>query len=287
VIKLKNILNEYLQEDEMYLYKYFKNYKENLFYVIARDYFKSLIEILHENLDDAEIENIYDNELYDYEYVDDFIDYVESNEELKKQVFLLIDRDMSQFSAEYNDIDSNDATLLCMEYEGIYKKNWILHFTSDENAQNILRNGFTYGTSDVERLGLTTWYKKEAKKRGGFNFGYGINTYDMYYKGNKGWSSDFKYGNSCIMAMVSGIRVEHYGDEEEQIIFWGKSASNILRIYDSDTYDSYTYGSELKGGYYVENYKTGKAIYSGDFEDVVDWVVKNHLQYKNVLYRGK
>ncbi len=287
MLKLKNILIEYLQTDEMYLYKYFKNYKENLFYIIAEDYFKSLIEVLNENIEDDEIQRIYDNELYDdHEYIEDFVEYVLSNEELKKQVFLLIDSNMSQFSAEYNDIDSNDATLLCMEYEGIYKKNWIIHFTSAENAQYITKDGFTYGTSDVERLGLTTWYKKEAKKYGGFNFGYNINTYKRYYR-DSGWGNTFKYGDSCIMAMVSGIRVEHYGDQEEQIIFWGKSASSILMIYDSDAYDSDTYGSELKGDYYVENYKTGKAIYSGDFEDVVDWVVKNHLQYKNVLYRGK
>lgn len=273
MIKLKTILPEYIQNQELDLYHYYKNYKDNLFYYLTWMDIDMTLQLLDNGMDDEFISNLYEEskteDLIDNGRIEEFRDYVYSDPEITKQVMRIV---LSN-TGHYN-LDGDGMTLLCSEYRGIYKKDWILHFTDTKSAYDIQRNGFTHGTEDVEQLGLTTNTSKEYKQNGGFNFGYNINTYKRYYKSTR-WS-DFKYGDVCVMATTSGIRTYHYGDEEEQIIFWGKTASNFVIIDSATNYD-------VKGDWVVADKHTDRPIYSSNFESVVDWVVKNYNQYKNVL----
>ena len=76
------------------------------------------------------------------------------------------------------------------------------------------------------------------------------------------------------MFIGSGMEMHHYGDEEPQVIFWGKKAKNIVPI-------TKEYGDD----YAVHNLKKGGIVYkSQDLDDVVSWVMRNYQQYQNRLH---
>jgi len=150
----------------------------------------------------------------------------------------------------------------------LVKNDWLIHFTND--PWNIAKNGFTKGVSEIEKLGLTTHLGEFEKKYGGYNFAFRADVYHRYAKGRQG----YKYGNEAVMFIGSGMEVYHYGDEEPQVIFWGKKAKNIIPI-------TLEYGDD----YTINNLKTGGVIYkSQDLDDVVSWVMRNYDRYKNVIH---
>jgi len=150
----------------------------------------------------------------------------------------------------------------------LIKNQWLIHFTND--PWSIAKNGFTKGVSEIEKLGLTTHLGEFEKKYGGYNFAFRANIYHKYAKGFRG----YKYGEEAVMFIGSGMEMDHYGDQEPQVIFWGKKASNIVPI-------TKEYGDD----YAVHNLNKGGIVYkSQDLDDVVSWVMRNYDRYKSVIH---
>lgn len=154
----------------------------------------------------------------------------------------------------------------------IIKNQWLIHFTKFEDAKNIAKTGFSMGTSDMKRLGLT--YQRTADKGlGGYNFAYTLDDYEKY--GSRDGGIPYKYGNSILMFKASGVKFWHKTDTEPQVIFWGNYARDIIPIIP-------TYDKDFR--FYVMNQKTKKKIVqSKTLPEMVDWIQQNFNQYKDVL----
>lgn len=144
------------------------------------------------------------------------------------------------------------------------RETWLLHFTDDPMA--IATEGFALGTMDMTRLGLTTYTSKSAKEMGGYNFAF---IADGRYAE---WAaSQRKYGRHAVMFQNSGVHTWHYGDEEEQVIFWGEDVKprDIVVLMHHDDW-------------YVESHDQRRFL-AGDFEKCVAWVMANFQQYHKAL----
>jgi hypothetical protein len=154
----------------------------------------------------------------------------------------------------------------------IVKNEWLIHFT--DSPYDIWKEGFTYGTDDMERLGLSTGYTKDSKKGGKFAFAFRIKDYERYYIGDRG---KFKYGKKAVVFQASGVLVFHYGDEEPQVIFDTSTAHNIMTIeIDSDDVPSVT-GKNAQLLFRSNNPELNE---KQRFEACVDWIVNNFDQYR-------
>lgn len=166
---------------------------------------------------------------------------------------------------------ANAPFFLHSDYRGIVRNQWLIHFS--DNAEEIAYQGFRYGMDDMRTLGLTTYFKDEAKKHGGYNFAFLLSDFVRH-----GWGRGRspKYGSGCVLFRASGIKVYHYGDEEPQVIFWGKDARDIVPVIDRG------------GDWCLPEDDHGKPVYqSDDLEKVADWVVKNFPQYRKTLLGKK
>lgn len=153
----------------------------------------------------------------------------------------------------------------------ILKEQWLVHFTN--KAYDIENKGFTIGTDDVNKLGLTTNLSDSAKKYGGYNFAYTIYDFNKYAKSWKGWVKGYKYGEEIVIFRCSGVRAKHYSDEEYQTIFWGKLATHINSVERGESKD-----------WAIYNKISGRLLYENDeLEKVIDWFVNNYNQYKKYL----
>lgn len=156
--------------------------------------------------------------------------------------------------------DSEYPTWVFMDKPKIFKNNWLIHFTDD--AISIAENGFKYGVYDMEKLGLTRHLSQYDKGEPGYNFAFNI--HDRLNK---------NYGKEAVIFKASGIRFWHYEDEEWQVIFKGDTAKNIVPIVEGE---NKTYG--------IFNKNNGATIYEdNDIENIINWVVNNYNQYKNII----
>jgi hypothetical protein len=143
---------------------------------------------------------------------------------------------------------------------------WLVHFT--DHAREVANNGFTHGTAEADRLGLTTYTKHDHKQGGGYNFAFIAGTRDAYAAASRG-----KYGKHCVVFQNSGIKAWHSGDEEHQVIFWGPDVDKrFIALILND------------GGDFVVTSRTGMSLFRGEFEDAVKWTMAHHRQYSKQLY---
>jgi len=191
------------------------------------------------------------------------------------------DRGVYKAYAEYlydkissNDLHIPDNELPAWVYfdnkPSIIKNQWLVHFTED--ADDIAEKGFIYGVDDMTKLGLTTNLGKFYKQYGGYNFAYTLNDFKKYAKRSYIHGGGYKYGSEVVMFRSSGIRTWHNGDEEYQVIFFGKTATNIIPI-----------GSGEDKEWGVRS-KSGRILFEDDdLEKVVYWVDANYQQYRKSL----
>jgi len=161
-----------------------------------------------------------------------------------------------------------------LDYERMVKPDtWLIHFTNA--ADNITQKGFTHGMDDMTKLGLTTHYRDDSgyKKFGGYNFAFEADSKYAKYAAH-----DRKYGNEAILFQAAGVKAYHYGDEESQVMFWGKSVSpnRVIRLSrDGDDWCVTTSGSMYE--------KNRECAYRSSFPDVVNWVERNYQQYRHQI----
>ncbi len=108
-----------------------------------------------------------------------------------------------------------------MEYSRLVRPTWLVHFTDDPD--DIAENGFKYGWDGTEGLGLTTHFTDNVRKRGpGYNFAFVVGSRDARNAASGYFDADPKYGKHAVVFWVGGVEAYHYGDEESQVIFWGR-----------------------------------------------------------------
>ena len=159
---------------------------------------------------------------------------------------------------------------------------WLVHFHTI--PEEISRNGFKYGVNDFNKL----WRTNRDLNNKGYNFAYLWN--DIPW--DNSFSGKFGYGDGAVMFKANGIYFHHNDDDENQVIFWGEDAIDIIPIYHGD---DWTIERELNVDdrhkeqisdsiWYVINKETSRILYySEELENIVRWVIKNYNQYKNKL----
>lgn len=101
----------------------------------------------------------------------------------------------------------------------------LIHFT--HKPQGIIKNGFTQGTPDMQRLGMS-WGRKNNQP--GWNYAFTIK--DVINKYGSIKDAQAQWGGIPIVFNAPGIRDFHFGDNEYQVIFWGADAKNIRILKD-------------------------------------------------------
>lgn len=149
----------------------------------------------------------------------------------------------------------------------IVRNSWLIHQT--DHVRSILKEGFQYGLEDYTKLGLTSWFSLERKKRYKdediYLFSFTPSNFHKYHKRNT-------YGKDLLMFTSSGVTCYHNGDEEYQTIFLADTARNFIPIWNTES------------NYIIENKVTGEVIFEDeDAEKCVDWVIKNFNQYKKKI----
>lgn len=154
----------------------------------------------------------------------------------------------------------------------IPRNTWLVHFTN--HPYEVANEGFKYGVGDINKLALTTYMSNTSfeKQFGGYNFAFLAGSRDASWAESKR-----KYGKHAVMFQNSGVMTYHYADEERQVIFYGPDINPrnivILRNYDGDW--------QVEPRH--ETRRSGSALYRGDFEPCVAWVIKNFAQYRYYL----
>ena len=145
---------------------------------------------------------------------------------------------------------------------------WLVHFS--DHADSIATQGFTFGMDDMDRLGLTTWYRDGAKKFGGYNFAFLAESHHAQEA-----VMSRKYGHDAIIFQSAGVLVDHHGDEETQVIFYGKEVDprTLIMVRGEDSRH-----------WSVISRQTDRALFAGTYPAVVNWIQTNHQQYRRHLY---
>lgn len=202
------------------------------------------------------IEFEHDNELEDYEIGELWIPKA-TPEQIKKFEIYIESRDPKSIE------ETLEPATRHMEFKEIQKPGWLIHFTY--RALDIAKEGFKFGHPEFEGLGLTTW-KMDRKKYAGFNFAFEIGREAEIAAREK------KYGSHAVVFWASGVKTYHYGDQENQVIFWGPSVNtNMIFPITSDRND-----------WTVEAANGRVMIANKPFDEAVNWVVNNWRMLQNI-----
>jgi len=169
-----------------------------------------------------------------------------------------------------------------MAYSRLVRPTWLVHFTDD--PLDIAENGFKYGWESTEGLGLTTHFTDAARKRGaGYNFAFVLGSPDARNASSRDGGGP-KYGGHAVVFWADGVEAYHYGDEENQVIFWGPEVvpDRIFAVWNG--------GDD---GWHVQD-ASGRVVFGADpdvyhedaaakdFEDAAEWTVANHRMLSRV-----
>ena len=164
----------------------------------------------------------------------------------------------------FNEPKNKIPTWMYMKLNRIVDNEWCIHFCN--NAKAIASEGFKWGTKNVDSLSFTD---SGAEKEGvGYNFAFPIGEYSI----NSNGYGSFRFKNNniekcsqeAVIFKTSGVEVEHTGDEQRQVIFWGGDAKNIIPI-------EYDYKNKT----WVLLNRNGELMCSGRPSEILDWVVNN------------
>lgn len=184
--------------------------------------------------------------------------------------------DIQKEFVEY--ISSKDSSLMShhtktaftLENDKLLKRlTWLIHFTNE--PFEICKHGFIYGVDNISNLGLTVYLDIDDKKHGGYNFAFkceNIRTIKDVARKNK-------YGKHAVIFQNSGVDAYHYGDEENQVIFYGPDVKkeNIIPIHNNGEYEIYD--------------RSGDKIFykSDDIRKIINWIMNNYNQYRNSIQK--
>ena len=148
-----------------------------------------------------------------------------------------------------------------MSFNRIVKDEWLVHFT--DHAYSIAEEGFIYGAPDPSRIAYTRHESDSERQAGsGYNFAF-------LAKDSRNLTGD-KYGKEAVLFKANGILVTHYGDNEEQVIFLGSTARDIIPLV-KDRWDDYIKIGNLD----IKKFST--------FKEAVKWTTANFNQYRKAI----
>lgn len=261
--KSKEILKEYLEKDNnLPLYRYFKWASTASSCEKAKDlayecgyYVERYIDQIHYRYQEFdELLEKYDGK-FDYgddEAIETFCEMLEKNNLCDHFISLM------QSIVDYYELPS----WCTMYFNRIVKNEWCIHFGSD--SENIAREGFTGGTPEIEHLAYTN--AGQQKPYAGYDFAFLINDRSVDYN---------EYGDEAVIFRTSGIEVFHYGDNQNQVVFWGPNVKSFIPIHQEDG-DWVVYGQK------------GQILFRGENpSDVANWATFNLPQYRKQIMTGK
>lgn len=257
------ILREYLEKDYNYpLYRYFKYYDEatseqkaeSLAYHCPWAIEKYIPKVWYRYAefgdllgDDGEFNKDVD------ESVEDFLSLLKKNG--------LCDHFISVMSGM---VDCYELPAwMFVDYIRPVKNEWCIHFGND--AELISQEGFTGGTNDLDNLAYTNAGSK--KPTPGYNFAFTIDNRKVDYA---------EYGEEAVIFRTSGVEIYHYGDNENQVIFYGPNAKEFIYI-----------SHDGEGGDWCVRGKKGNILKSGSPSEIAAWATANLPQYRKSILSGK
>ena len=257
----KPLLKEYLEKDNnLPLYKYFKWASTASSCEKARDLAYSCSYYINEYIRKiyyrySEFENLLNDGEFDYEdesLVEMFLNMLEENN--------LCDHFVSEMQ---NIVDYYELPSWCtMEFNRIVKNEWCIHFGSD--SESIAKEGFTGGTPEIEHLAYTN--AGTQKSSAGYDFAFLINDRSVDYNG---------YGDEAVIFRTSGVEIYHYGDNQNQVVFWGPNVKSFIPIH-QDNGDWVVYG------------QNGQVLVRcGRPSEIALWATENLPQYRKQIMTGK
>ncbi|MEE3309735.1 hypothetical protein, partial [Sharpea azabuensis] len=262
----KELLKEYLDNDYgLPLYKYFKWAEKATDKEKVQDLFWHNPYIIEKYLEDVsdydeELKELQD-ELYndeDLKYDEEFIDRVINALERNNLLSGVIENVYEYAYAE------ELPTWMTMDFIRLVENEWCIHFTSD--AYNIAREGFTGGTPEIDDLAYTGAGRQ--KIGAGYDFAFLIHDRSVDFNG---------YGDEAVIFRASGVLARHYGDEQDQVIFWGPSVKEIIPIKTS----------EYSGDWEIEGLNGQIFKKAEKPSELADWATDNLPQYRNQILAGK
>ncbi len=152
---------------------------------------------------------------------------------------------------------------------------WLVHFS--DHARSIAREGFTVGADDVTNLGITRHTNKGYESEG-YNFAFLANSREV-----ETTARSRKYGKHAVMFRGSGVHFYHYGDSENQIVFYGPDVKEFVLL-ENDGGDFKIVGNQ---NHTARDYLFDPSTTRNSEETItqcIKWVEKNWQQYKNVLF---
>lgn len=262
-LKNGNLINEYLEKDYNYpLYNYFKWAKNASTEEKARDlayecdwYIGNYIAEIHYRF--PEFDKFLDEDgrfdCEDEEKVEEFVKLLTQNKLLDHFISLM------------NGICPSEElpTWMTTDFNRIIKNEWCIHFGN--NATEIAKEGFTGGTEDISHLAYTN--AGQEKPTAGYNFAFVINDRKVDYN---------EYGDEAVIFRTSGVEIYHYGDNEDQVIFWGPNAHDFIPIkFDRE------YGDWVVKGMKDQVLKMGRP------SEIAAWATENLPQYRKQIMASK
>lgn len=290
MIKLKHILLEFVDQTISQLQKYLESPRskrvDEVLDIITLDKFvlwfinadeKKIgdVAVLYDYTEDKD-EMIVDSEDYSVESFKtkypDF--YQEMYDYLKEQILSneKLETLFHRFGIDYEDFPS----WYYMTSVNIVKNQWLVHGTDARNLPSIKTKGFTQGVSDFRKLGLTTWFDKTKKSQQGYNFAYTIQDFQRFGYSDK---HGLTYGEMVVVFRASGLRCYHDGDGEYQVIFNGKTATDIVPVFqEMGDGDWYINSSKLdKDGFPKVLYRSENLV------ELTKWLDRNYTQYRKAI----
>lgn len=261
----KSYLKEYLDNEWMMPLKKFMH-MDDVCKAIECAYsspwrFKDWIES-NEEVQDA-INEMIENEQIRPDLWDlDDVEFVEYSDDLFKGALKLFAEDFIEYTSASGDRDI--PLFVVASYKRDVYNEWLVHMT--DNLMGVSNEGFNIGVS-IDELAYTPGRGTPDYKYGpGYNFAFTANQADEAERSG--------YGKYCVLFQASGVMIWHYGDEQDQVIFYGPSAKNLIFITRSDE----------SGEWHVDSEITSRVLFSSSYlADVVDWCIRNFAQYHNHL----
>ena len=263
ITESKEIIKEYLEKDNnLPLYKYFQWFQN------AGEREK-LEDLMHDN--SYVLSEYINNMARQYDEFEPYrMELVKNEDVVYNEEFIdgVVDTiiQLGLYNAyEYffrNSVDYYEwPTWLEMDFIRIVKNEWCIHFT--EYADDISKEGFTSGTEDISRLAFTG--AGQQKPSAGYDFAFLIDDRNVDFN---------NYGTKAVIFRTSGVLVRHYGDEQDQVIFWGPNVKSFIPV-------------ENDGDWIVYGQK-GQVLFRGEKpSDVAFWATNNLPQYRKQIMTGK
>jgi len=243
----KLLLENSISDNVQILYNHLSGSRDDNMVDMAYTHYHEITSFLENNYDEDLIKQVTEGTDEQFEIIDKL------NEMGKRDILISYGEYVLDYWQELHIPDAEMPSWFFFTDPKLIRNNWLIHFT--DHAWDVIRNGFTKGMYDINRLGLTTSYTDSAKKYGGYNFAY-------YYKDlPRGTASN--YGSEAVIFKASGVRVWHVGDEEYQTIFWGADVDKIILL--ETDYNEWVIPDE----------EGEPIIQSENIEDIIGYLEKN------------